>query len=275
MCVNGLLEFMPSVVGIVRSLHAVHVRTFRVPRLCPSRHRGAARANGPPVLLGERTGGQDRDEKEKANTHTLFTEAESAKAMWRRSIVHYIGAMPRIAVFCGASVGHDPVYAEVAAQVGRAIVGRGFSVVYGGGHVGLMGILADAAMMAGGEVIGVIPRFMEKTEEAHRGVTELILVDSMHERKLKMHQLSNGVIALPGGFGTLDELFELLTWRQLKLHAQPLGLLNVKGFFDPLIAQQERMAQEGFLHGDTRLIAEASIGPLLARIVEGMSARED
>jgi uncharacterized protein (TIGR00730 family) len=180
--------------------------------------------------------------------------------------------MPRIAVFCGASVGNDPIYREVAERVGRAIVERGFGVVYGGGHVGLMGIVADAAMKAGGEVIGVIPRFMEKAEEAHRGVTELILVDSMHERKLKMHALSDAVIALPGGFGTLDELFELLTWRQLKLHAQPLGLLNVKGFFDPLLAQQERMAQEGFLHGDTRLIAEASVGPLLARIVAGMGA---
>jgi len=169
-------------------------------------------------------------------------------------------------------VGNDPVHADVAEHMGRAIVERGCGVVYGGGHVGLMGIVADAAMKAGGEVIGVIPRFMEKAEEAHRGVTELILVDSMHERKLRMHQLSDAVIALPGGFGTLDELFELLTWRQLKLHAQPLGLLNVKGFFDPLLAQQERMAQEGFLHGDTRLIAEAAVGPLLARIVAGMRA---
>ncbi len=191
--------------------------------------------------------------------------------MRRRSVVRYFRPMPRIAVFCGASLGRDPIYAETAERVGRAIVERGYGVVYGGGHVGLMGIVADAAMKAGGEVIGVIPRFMEKAEEAHRGVTELILVDNMHERKLRMHQLSDAVIALPGGFGTLDELFELLTWRQLRLHGQPLGLLNVKGFFDPLIAQQERMAQEGFLHGDTRLIAEASVGPLLARIVEGMA----
>jgi uncharacterized protein (TIGR00730 family) len=180
--------------------------------------------------------------------------------------------MPRIAVFCGASVGHDPIYAEAAERVGRAIVTHGYGLVYGGGHVGLMGIVADAAMKAGGEVVGVIPRFMEKAEEAHRGVTELILVDSMHERKQRMHELSDAVIALPGGFGTLDELFELLTWRQLKLHAQPLGLLNVKGFFDPLLAQQDRMAQEGFLHGDTRLIADASVGPLLAKVVAGMGA---
>jgi uncharacterized protein (TIGR00730 family) len=184
----------------------------------------------------------------------------------------YIRRMPRIAVFCGASVGRDPVYAEAAMRTGRAIAERGLGVVYGGGHVGLMGIVADAAMKAGGEVIGVIPRFMEKAEEAHRGVTELILVDSMHERKMRMHELSDAVIALPGGFGTLDELFELLTWRQLKLHQQPLGLLNVNGFFDPLLAQQDRMEREGFLHGDTRLIAEASIGPLLSRIVAGMKA---
>lgn len=169
-------------------------------------------------------------------------------------------------------MGRDPVYAEAAMRTGRAIAERGFGVVYGGGHVGLMGIVADAAMKAGGEVIGVIPHFMEKAEEAHRGVTELILVDSMHERKMRMHELSQAVIALPGGFGTLDELFELLTWRQLKLHHQPLGVLNVNGFFDPLLAQQDRMEREGFLHGDTRLIAEASIGPLLSRIVAGMKA---
>ncbi len=147
--------------------------------------------------------------------------------------------------------------------VGRTIAERGFGIVYGGGHVGLMGIMADSAMKAGGEVIGVIPRFMEKAELAHQGVTELILVETMHQRKQRMHELSNAVIALPGGFGTMDELFELLTWRQIGLHQQPIGLLNAFGFYDALLQQTERMRTEGFLHGDTRLIVGSDISGLL------------
>ncbi len=174
--------------------------------------------------------------------------------------------MPRIAVFCGAATGHDPIYAQAAAEVGRAIAQRGMGLVYGGGHVGLMGIVADAAMKAGGEVIGVIPRFMAKAELAHQGVTELILVDTMHERKQRMHELSNAVIALPGGFGTMDELFELLTWRQIGLHEQRIGLLNVNGFYDPLLAQMERMREDGFLHGETRVIVEKEVEALLERL---------
>ncbi len=171
--------------------------------------------------------------------------------------------MSRITVFCGASAGKDPKWARMAAEVGRVITERGHGIVYGGGHVGLMGIVADAAMKAGGEVIGVIPRFMEKAELAHQGVTELILVDTMHQRKQRMHELSNAVIALPGGFGTMDELFELLTWRQIGLHQQPIGLLNAFGFYDALIQQTERMRMEGFLHGDTRMVVEADIAGLI------------
>lgn len=171
--------------------------------------------------------------------------------------------MERIAVFCGASAGHDPRWKELAVVVGRTIAERGFGIVYGGGHVGLMGIVADSAMKAGGEVIGVIPRFMEKAELAHQGVTELILVETMHQRKQRMHELSNAVIALPGGFGTMDELFELLTWRQIGLHQQPIGLLNAFGFYDALLQQTERMRMEGFLHGDTRLIVGSDISGLL------------
>ncbi len=174
--------------------------------------------------------------------------------------------MARIAVFCGASAGHHPHYAEMAAEVGRVIAQSGYGIVYGGGHVGLMGIVADAAMKAGGEVIGVIPRFMEKAEEAHKGVTQLILVESMHERKMKMHELSNAVIALPGGFGTMDELFELLTWRQIGLHDQPIGLLNAFGFYDALLEQSMHMRNEGFLHGDTRMIVAADIYVMLERL---------
>ncbi|HNM71302.1 MAG TPA: TIGR00730 family Rossman fold protein, partial [Flavobacteriales bacterium] len=162
--------------------------------------------------------------------------------------------MPRIAVFCGASSGHAAHWKALAAEVGRTLALNKFGIVYGGGHVGLMGVVADAAMKAGGEVIGVIPRFMEKSELAHQGVTELILVDTMHQRKQRMHELSDVVIALPGGFGTMDELFELLTWRQIGLHRQPIGLLNAHGFYDPLLDQVRLMRREGFLHGETDLI---------------------
>jgi len=129
-----------------------------------------------------------------------------------------------------------------------------------------MGVVADAAMKAGGEVIGVIPRFMEKSELAHQGVTELILVDTMHQRKQRMHELSDAVIALPGGFGTMDELFELLTWRQIGLHRQPIGLLNAHGFYDPLLDQVRMMRREGFLHGETELIVADTITALLDQL---------
>lgn len=174
--------------------------------------------------------------------------------------------MNRVAVFCGASTGHQLHWKALAAEVGRTIAEQGLGIVYGGGHVGLMGIVADAAMKAGGEVIGVIPRFMSKAEEAHRGVTELILVDTMHQRKQRMHELSNAVIALPGGFGTLDELFELLTWRQIGLHDQPIALLNAHGFYDALLQQVDHMAAEGFLHGDTRLLVGSDIRSVLKQL---------
>ena len=179
--------------------------------------------------------------------------------------------MTHFAVFCGASTGHDPVYLEAARSVGRALAERGLGVVYGGGHVGLMGAVADAAMEAGGHVVGVIPGFMTEKEVAHERVTELILVKDMHERKMVMHQRSQAVIALPGGFGTMDELFELLTWKQLRLHAKPMGLLNVKGYYDGLLTQMAHMRQEGFLHDDTQVLAHAEvdalIDDLLGRIV--------
>ena len=139
-------------------------------------------------------------------------------------------------------------------------------VVYGGGHVGLMGAVADAALNAGGEVIGVIPGFMVEKELAHQGLTELMIVRDMHERKMRMHELSQAVIALPGGFGTMDELFELLTWRQLGLHNKPIALLNVNGFYSPLLEQMARMKNDGFLHGPTEVIASAEVEDLMDRI---------
>ncbi|MEO8589280.1 MAG: TIGR00730 family Rossman fold protein [Flavobacteriales bacterium] len=171
--------------------------------------------------------------------------------------------MQRIAVFCGASAGNDTIYHDAAQGVGRAIAARGMGVVYGGGHVGLMGAVADAALQAGGEVLGVIPGFMVEKELAHNGLTELLVVRDMHERKMRMHERSDAVIALPGGFGTMDELFELLTWRQLGLHAKPMGLLNVNGFYSPLLEQVARMDRDGFLHGPTRVIAAAGVEELL------------
>lgn len=175
----------------------------------------------------------------------------------------------RIAVFCGASAGSDSAIIESACDMAQAIAGKGMGIVYGGGHVGLMGVVADAALEAGGEVIGVIPGFMIEKELAHQRLTELITVRDMHERKMRMHELSQAVIALPGGFGTMDELFELLTWRQLGIHAKPIGLLNVNGFYDPLLAQVVRMKRDGFLHGPTSIITAKEPQNLLRDLLEG------
>jgi uncharacterized protein (TIGR00730 family) len=146
-----------------------------------------------------------------------------------------------ICVFAGSSLGAAPQFAEVAGDLGREIVRRGYGLVYGGGNVGLMGVLADAVLAAGGHVTGVIPEFLVDRELAHAGLSELRVVRSMHERKDAMAQLSDGFIALPGGFGTLEELFEVLTWGQLGLHDKPCGLLNVCGYYDGLLAFLDAM----------------------------------
>lgn len=160
--------------------------------------------------------------------------------------------MKSISVFCGSSSGRDPKYSEFAAQAGALIAKRGCRVVYGGSHLGLMGAVAEGALQNGGEVVGVLPKFMSNREIAHPGLTELIMVESMHERKLRMHDLSDGVIALPGGFGTFEELFEMLTWAQLGLHTKPIGLLNMDGFYDNLIKMMDHMNEEGFLRPQFR-----------------------
>ena len=167
--------------------------------------------------------------------------------------------MQRICVFCGSSSGSRPIYAEMARAVGKELAARGLGVVYGGSSIGLMGALADAALAAGGEVIGVLPRGLFRREVAHRGLTELREVGSMHERKALMGELADGFLALPGGFGTCDELFEVVTWAQIGLHHKPIGLLDVEGFFAPLLAFVRHAAQEGFLppaHVDVLLRAE-------------------
>jgi len=168
-----------------------------------------------------------------------------------------------IAVFCGANTGTDPAILQAAQAMGRTIAQRGMGVVYGGGHVGLMGAVADAALETGGKVIGVIPGFMMEKELAHQRLTELIVVGDMHERKMRMHQHSQAVVALPGGFGTMDEVFELLTWRQLGLHTKPIGVLNVNGFYTPLLEQVARMERDGFLHGPTRILNATTVDALL------------
>ena len=155
--------------------------------------------------------------------------------------------MKSVTVFCGSSAGSEEIYRTEAEQLGKTLAKQNIKLIYGGAKVGLMGAVANAVLKAGGEVIGVLPRFLRSKEIAHDGLTELILVESMHERKTKMHQFSDGVIALPGGFGTLEELFEMLTWAQLGLHKNPIGLLNVNGYYDALILLVQSMVDKGFL----------------------------
>lgn len=176
--------------------------------------------------------------------------------------------MKSIVVFCGSSAGRQPVYMETALALGAAIAKRGLTLVYGGANVGLMGAVADGALQAGGSVIGVLPYFLQSKELAHTGLTELLLVDTMHERKTKMHAISDGIIALPGGFGTMEELFEMLTWGQLGLHKKPVGLLNVNGFYDALDQLGRHMEQEGFLKTTDRerLLISEDISTLLDRM---------
>jgi uncharacterized protein (TIGR00730 family) len=158
----------------------------------------------------------------------------------------------RICVYCGSSPGRDPAYADAAVRLGRMLARRGIGLVYGGGHVGLMGTVANAALDDGGEVIGVIPQTLVDREIAHTGLSELRVVGSMHERKLLMAELADAFVALPGGMGTLEELFEAYTWTQLGLHTKPLGLLNVRGYYDGLVAFLDHAAAERFVTEEHR-----------------------
>jgi uncharacterized protein (TIGR00730 family) len=155
--------------------------------------------------------------------------------------------MKSITVFCGSSFGTEEIYKEQAFLLGQTLAKQNIKLIYGGANVGLMGAVADGVLNAGGEAIGVLPDFLRSKEIAHLGLTELILVESMHERKTKMNDLCEGVIALPGGFGTLEELFEMMTWAQLGLHKKPIAILNINGFYDSLIELTETMVQKGFL----------------------------
>jgi len=153
----------------------------------------------------------------------------------------------RLCVFCGSKAGDQEIYAAATRHFGEIVARRGLGLVYGGGHIGLMGILADAVLAEGVEAIGVIPKSMMDAELAHTKLTQLHIVDTMHQRKAMMADLADGFAALPGGFGTADELFEILTWAQLRYHAKPVGLLNVAGFFDPLLNWLDRAVEDGFL----------------------------
>ena len=165
----------------------------------------------------------------------------------------------RLCVFCGSRTGQDPRFTQAAIELGTLLAQRKIGVVYGGGRVGLMGVLADAARAQGGEVIGVIPQSLAEREIAHSGLSELHVVESMHDRKALMADLSAGFIALPGGFGTLEEFCEVITWSQLGIHRKPCGLLNVGGYFDQLIAMFDKGVMQGFIPAENRsIVLEAS-----------------
>ncbi|GHE28474.1 LOG family protein [Sphingobacterium griseoflavum] len=173
-----------------------------------------------------------------------------------------------IVVFCASSFGHSIAYSEQAARVGQVFAERGIQLVYGGGKVGLMGTVANAALEAGGKVVGVIPHFLNSKEREHTGVTTLITVDTMHDRKRIMNDYAEGVIALPGGFGTLEELFEMITWAQLGLHKKPVGLLNTNNFYQHLIHFIDHMVSEGLLKKENRemLLIADTIEELLEKM---------
>jgi len=176
----------------------------------------------------------------------------------------------RVCVFCGSNAGRRPEYADAAREMGRVLVERGLGLVYGGGKVGLMGIVADTVLAAGGEAIGVIPEALMAREVGHAGLTEIHVVGSMHARKAMMADLADGFVALPGGFGTFEEFCEVLTWSQLGFHPKPCGLLNVAGSYDPLLALFDHAVAEGFVPAPHRALVIEETGP--ARLLDRFAA---
>ncbi len=179
--------------------------------------------------------------------------------------------MRRLAVFLASSNGHDPAHAALAADVGAELARRGIGLVYGGGRRGLMGVVADSVLAAGGEVVGVMPRSMVEREWAHEGVTELVMCDSMHERKAIMAEYSDAFIALPGGLGTLEEIFEVWSWRQLGFHTKPVGFLDAGGFWTPLLDALRGLADSGFLPAPT--LDDLAVAPDLPGLLESLEER--
>ncbi len=178
--------------------------------------------------------------------------------------------MQTLCVFCGSRSGSRLQYAEAARRLGTTLVARGMDLVYGGGHVGLMGVVADACLAAGGRVVGVIVQNLVERELAHQGLTELIVVETMHQRKAIMAERAHAFVALPGGYGTGDELFEILTWAQLGFHTRPIGLLNTAGYFDALLGWLDHMVREDFLRPKHRdlLLVDDDVERLLHRIAQ-------
>jgi uncharacterized protein (TIGR00730 family) len=185
-------------------------------------------------------------------------------------------ALKRLAVYCGASMGADPLFEGTARKLGEEMARRGIELVYGGGHRGLMGVIADAVLDAGGRAFGIIPQALVDLEVAHTGLTELHIVASMHERKARMTELTDAFLAIPGGIGTLDELFEAWTWNALGYHAKPFCLLNVAGFWDGLIGFMDHVTESGFMSPERRaqLLVADSIGEAIERLDAAIEAAE-
>ncbi len=177
--------------------------------------------------------------------------------------------MKSILVYCGANEGNKAVYKEAAKEVGTMLAAKNIRLIYGGGSIGLMGAVADAVLQNGGDVLGIIPNFIDSWEVGHKSLPEMIKVETMHERKALMEQVTDGVIVLPGGYGTFDEMFEMLAWSQLKLHAKPIGLLNVDGFYDHLILFLDKVVADGFLRQDNRdlLLVANTVEELMEKIM--------
>jgi len=184
--------------------------------------------------------------------------------------------MNSICVFCGANFNGDPLLKLAVEQLAEIMVNRNMTLIYGGGKVGVMGILADAVLNDGGKAIGVIPRFLINKEVAHTGLTELRVVENMHQRKQLMNDLCDGIIMLPGGFGTLEEFFEVLTWLQLGLHSHPVGILNVNGFYDLLLQQMDLMVEQRFLKpANRRLVITSGDAVELVNLMENCKVEPD
>ncbi|MGB0909513.1 MAG: TIGR00730 family Rossman fold protein [Nitrospirales bacterium] len=169
--------------------------------------------------------------------------------------------MKRICVFCGSSKGTKPIYEQATRELGQLLVQRGIGLVYGGGNIGLMGVIAETVLKEGGEVIGIIPEALAEKELAFKELADLRIVQTMHERKALMEQLSDGFIALPGGYGTLEEICEMVTWAQLGIHHKPCGLLNLEGFYDSLLAFMDHQVQQGFVTPNNRMLISEADNP--------------
>ena len=184
--------------------------------------------------------------------------------------------MKSICVFCGANFNNDPLLTEAIDQLAQVMVSRNIALVFGGGRVGVMGMIADAVLQRGGKAIGVIPEFLLNKEVGHTGLTELHVVENMHQRKQMMNDLCDGIMTLPGGFGTLEEFFEVLTWLQLGLHQKPIGILNVNGFYDFLLKQMDVMVDQRFLKPVNRELVLTSSNPIeLVSLMESFKAEPD